>query len=101
MHDFKTYPHLRNKMLSYKNLIAAIEELEKDNIISFDEFEKLPYYEIQKQFFSIPNPTMIAKVKIMIRDKRNGKEGLSEYTIITEVHVEGKITKRVIKTQQF
>jgi len=95
------YPHLNNKMISYDKLIAGIEQLEKNNIISFDEFEKLPFLEIRKRYFSIPNPTMIEKAKILIRDKRDGKKGPSEFITITDTYKEGEIVKRVIKRDLF
>jgi len=70
--------------------------------INFILFYKLPFYEIRKQYFSVPNPTMMEKAKIIIRDKRNGKEDLSEYKTVTEFYDEnGKVTKTVTKTEYF
>lgn len=102
MRNLNKYPHLDNRMLSYEKLVAAIEQLEVDDIISFDEFDKLPFYEIHKQYFTMPNPTMMEKAKIVIRDKRSGKDGPSEYKTITEFYDEdGKVTKTITKTQYF
>lgn len=95
------YPHLKHGMFSYDKLVVAIEGLEANNIISFEEFKKLPYYEIQKHYFSTPNPTMIEKAKIMIENKRTGKVGPSEYTSATIIREEGKPTKIIKRIHRF
>ncbi|MGZ3884263.1 MAG: hypothetical protein ACXVPQ_00260 [Bacteroidia bacterium] len=92
--------YLNGKMYDYPRLIAAIEQLEKDGIISFDEFEKLPFHKIQKQYFSTPQPTMIMKAKIIIRDKREGKTEPSEYSCKTTIQ-EGDKIKDILKTYRF
>ncbi|MCZ8285793.1 MAG: hypothetical protein O9353_10100 [Bacteroidia bacterium] len=88
-------------MMSYEKLVAAIEKLETDGIISLDEFEQLPFIQKRKQYFSVPNPTMMEKAIIIIRNKRNGHEGPSKRTTITEIYEEGKPVKRIIKTERF
>ncbi len=88
-------------MFSYEKLVAAIEGLETNGIISFEEFKKLPYYEIKKQYFSVPNPTMMDKTIIMIADKRSGKNGPSEYTRGTQYIEDGKVVKIVKRTDYF
>lgn len=98
---YDNYPHLDNSMMNYDTLIGAIEKLEADKIISFEEFKQLPIYEIRKQFFSKPHPTMLRKAIIKIEDKRAGKTGPSEYTTVTEYIEEGKVVKRVVNTQHF
>lgn len=95
------HPHIDGTMYNYDGLIKAIEQLEKDGIISFDEFEKLPYYEIKKQFFKMPQPTMMEKAKIIIRAKRDGNTGPLEYTTGTVYHEEGKPTKIKTITHRF
>lgn len=94
-------PHLANGVFSYEKLVAAIENLESDGIISFEEFRKLPYYEIKKQYFSMPNPTMMDKAIIIIEDKRSGKEGPSEYITTTQTIKDGKVVKSVTRIQRF
>lgn len=94
-------PHLVNGVFSYDKLIAAIEKLESDGVISFEEFKKLPYYEIKRQYFSMPQPTMIEKAKIMVEDKRSGKEGPSEYISSTITIEEGKPDKIIKRIHRF
>lgn len=95
-------PNLNSRMLSYEKLLVAIEQLEIDGIISFDEFKIMPFHEIRKQYFSVPNPTMMDKAIIMITDKRNGKGGPSEHKTITEFYDEnGNVKKTITKTQYF
>ena len=62
--------YLNHKMLSLVKLIEAIEELDKKGIISFEEFNKLHYSEIQKRFFTLPNPVQVEKAKRAIEYMR-------------------------------
>lgn len=94
-------PHLANGTFSYEKLVAAIEKLETENIISFEEFKKMPYHEIKRQYFSMPNPTMMERAIILIEDKRKGKEGPSEHTTVTKTFKDGTLFKTVTKTKYF
>lgn len=89
--------HRINKPLSLENLISAIEDLEHNNIISFDDFKKLSFLEIKKKYFSMSNPTMIDRAIIKITDQRNGKEGPSTHTVVTETIKNGKLIKTSIR----
>lgn len=98
---YSKYPNLNNKMMNYEKLIAAIEQLEIDGIISFDDFEKLPFHEIRNQYFSLPKPTMMDKAIIIIRAKRDGNSGPLEYKTRTVTYEEGKPVKIKTITHRF
>jgi hypothetical protein len=88
-------------MISFDDLVIAIEELEAKKIISFDEFKVLPFHEIHKRFFAMPHPTTMRKAIAKIQDKRDGKEGLSEVSSTTEHYVNGELKKVVTRTHRF
>ena len=89
------------KMLSLDNLIIAIEELEQNGTISFDQFKNLPYHKIKRCFFAMPHPTQIQKAIIKISDLRAGLNGLSSHTTIIEEYKDGELIKIREKTSYF
>jgi hypothetical protein len=100
---YDRFKHLSGttEMMSYDKLIAAIEQLETDGVISFNEFKELPLFVIRKHFFQMTNSTMMRKAIIKLEDKRQGKTGPSEYTTVTIIETPGKPTKTIIKTEKF
>src|SRR5688572_25823628 len=95
------FPHLNKKMISIENLISAIEDLDSNGIISFEEFKELKYTEIKKQYFLMPNSTQVTKAIIKIEDKRAGKKGFSEYTEIIGHYMNGQIVSEKTITTYF
>ena len=93
--------HRINKPLSLENLIAAIEELESKNIISFENFKALTFLEIKRKYFSMSNPTMIERAIIKITDHRSGKSGPSVDIVITETIKDGRVVKTSTRTTYF
>ncbi|MBK7957224.1 MAG: hypothetical protein IPK03_03400 [Bacteroidetes bacterium] len=94
-------PHLNNKIISYSTLVNSIEQLEIDNVITFDEFEKTPLHIIRKFYFKMPNPTMMRKAIIYIRNKRDGNTGPNEIVTTTQFIEKGQVTKVQIKTERY
>ena len=93
--------HRNTKMLSADKLVEAIEALEADGVISFDEFKALPRHEIFKKYFAMPSAMMMEKAIIKITDKRSGKEGYSTITTKQTIIENGEVVKTITRTQQF
>ena len=86
--------------MSLQTLIYEIESLEKDQIISFDEFKEIPLMNIRGDYFPMVNYKTIEKAIIKIQDEKSGKVELSCITtIISDTAKDGKlITKKRIDT---
>ena len=86
-------PHRNSRTMSLDKLIDAILKLEKDGIISFEEFKKLGYQKIQKEYFGMISETQMFKAITKIGDLKEGKTGQSSITKITEIRdKDGKLT---------
>ena len=90
-----------NKPLSLENLITAIEDLETEGIISFENFKGLTFLESKKKYFSMSNPTMIERAIIKIADYRSGKNGPSEDIVIKKTIKDGKLVKTSTRITYF
>lgn len=97
----KIHPHLNSRFLTFENLILAIEALENDGIISFEDFCKLEPYIIREQFFSGAHPTLVIKAKAKIYDIRNGNFGPSSITQTTIIYETDKEPKVITKKPYF
>lgn len=87
------YPHRISKPMSLNSLIDSILTLEKQNIISFEDFKKLSFYSIKQEYFGIAHPTQLTKAMIKIEDLKQGKTTPSSLTTVTEYFKDGKVTK--------
>jgi hypothetical protein len=81
---FDEEEHRNTKMLNFENLIAAIEKLDADGIISFENFKALSFSEIRKKYFVMPNHGLMLKAITRLSDMREGKEVSSVVTSVTK-----------------
>lgn len=89
------------KMLTLEALVEAIEQLENDGVLTFENFKKLNYQEIKEHYFAMPARLQLKKAIIKIEDKRNNVKGLSELTEITDEYIDGILKRTKVRTYYF
>jgi hypothetical protein len=86
------YPHRNSKPMSLERLVDCILDLEKNDVIAFDDFKKLSHTTIQKEYFGMIHPTQMIKAIIKIEDIKEGKISPSSLTTTTiKTYEDGKV----------